>query len=68
MKKNYRSDPSYPTKNREFQKKKSKKLKNIKKHHSSFISSQIGLGKAEKVSKKNNYRSDPSDPIQNREF
>ena len=33
-------------------KKNSSKIKKIKKHHSSFISSQIGLGKDEKVSKK----------------
>ena len=33
-------------------KKNSNKIKKIKKHHSSFISIQIGLGKAKKVSKK----------------
>ena len=33
-------------------KKKKEKVQKIKKHHSGFISSQIWLGKAEKVSKK----------------
>ena len=41
----------HPTRNREFQKS-SKKIQKIKKHHSSCMSSQIGLGKAVKVSEK----------------
>ena len=42
--------------------KKIKKMKKLRKHHSSFNSSQIRLGKAEKVSKNKIYRSDPSYP------
>ena len=43
---------SYPTRNREL-KKKRKKFQKIKKHHYGFISSQNGLGDAEKERKKN---------------
>ena len=43
---------SYPTCNRKFQKKKSKKIQKIKKHHYGFFSGQNKLGKAEKGEKK----------------
>ena len=50
---------SDPTRNRKFQKN-SKKIKEIKKHHHGFFSSQNKLGKAKKERKKN--RSDEFRP------
>ena len=38
----------YPSRNREFKKKKSKKIIKIKKHHYGFFPSETWLGKAEK--------------------
>ena len=43
---------SYPTRNKKFQRN-SKKIKEIKKHHHGFFSSQNKLGKAKKEKKKN---------------
>ena len=42
---------TYPTRNRKFQRN-SKKIKEIKKHHHGFFSSQNKLGKAKKERKK----------------
>ena len=42
---------SYTTRNRKFQKKKSKKIQKIRKHYYGFFSSQNTLGKAEKERK-----------------
>ena len=50
-KENYRSDPSYPTKNRKL-KKNSKKIQKIKMHNSGFISSRNGSGQVKKERKK----------------
>ena len=50
-KKNYRSDCFLHEPKQRIEKKKSKKIQKIKKHHNRFFSSQNRLGKVEKESK-----------------